>query len=123
MTYGVKGPTTLSLLPEFDCVQGFPIDYMHTILLGVTRSQAKLWFDSSFSSSECYIGRKTKLVDERLLKFQPPDFTILTPRSISERKLCKASEWRNWLLFYSLLSLSGILKKYFGHWKYLVAGT
>lgn len=35
--YGIKGPSPLSRLPQYDLIKGTAIDYMHSVLLGVTR--------------------------------------------------------------------------------------
>lgn len=41
---GIKGPSYLSLLPKYDIVCGTTVDYMHCVLLGVTRLLLGLWF-------------------------------------------------------------------------------
>ncbi len=46
------------------------------------------------------------------------------PRSIDSRPFWKASEWRNWLLYYTILSLSDILpQRYLHHWSLLAQAT
>ncbi|XP_074109088.1 uncharacterized protein LOC141533894 [Cotesia typhae] len=40
---GVKGNCAMLELKHFDCVWGFPLDYMHGILLGVSRHLWALW--------------------------------------------------------------------------------
>ena len=43
------------------------------------------------------------MVDENLAKIKPPNFITRAPRSISKhRNYWKASEYRNWLIFYSI---------------------
>lgn len=44
---GVKGASALMLLPDFDLIRGTSIDYMHCVLLGVTKNLMTLWFDPS----------------------------------------------------------------------------
>lgn len=44
---GVKGPTKLIELPEFDLVSGFVVDNLHCVDLGVSRQLGHLWFHSS----------------------------------------------------------------------------
>ncbi|KAJ8039117.1 hypothetical protein HOLleu_16736 [Holothuria leucospilota] len=107
---GVKGPTPLVNIPHFPVVWGFPPDFMHCCLLGVTRQLAELWFGSS-SGEAFYIGSPTKigLIDRRLVSIKPPSIVSRVPRPISERKYWKASEWYNWLLFFSLPCLLGVL--------------
>ncbi len=45
---GVKGPTCLSRLKNYDLVLGTGIDYMHAALLGVMRLLMFLWFSTVF---------------------------------------------------------------------------
>ena len=56
-----------------------------------------------------------------LLKIKPPSNITRAPRSFHERAQWKASEWRNWLLFYSLFVLYGVLPQvYYNHFLLLV---
>jgi hypothetical protein len=113
---GVRTISPLSVLPDFDLVFGFTIDYMHACLLGVTRMLSNLWFDSSNHEEEYYIGRDITKVNEVLCSIQPPSEITRLPRSLQERKYWKANEWRSWLLFYSLPCLHGILPaRFFNH--------
>lgn len=65
---GVKGPNFLSLT-GFDLVRGTGIDYMHTVLLGVTRKVLSLWFASSNSKEIFSLSKYVKYVDRRLFKY------------------------------------------------------
>ncbi|XP_071578684.1 uncharacterized protein [Temnothorax nylanderi] len=103
---GVKGASILTTFKHFDCVWGFPVDYLHGILGGVVR---QLWTEWNCPSSPFYLSRKQRQkVDERLLNIKPPQEIHRLPRSFNEGKL-KASEWRSWLLFYSVPCLTEIL--------------
>ncbi|XP_072141938.1 uncharacterized protein, partial [Dermacentor andersoni] len=137
---GLKGLSPLVNLPEFDLVHGQAVEYMHCILLGVTRQIADLWFDPSNSQEAFYLGNVcimcvpfscTKLpagspslvakVDARLTTICPPDLITRLPRSLRERAFWKATEWRNWLLYYSLPCCLGVLhSRYWSHFALLV---
>ncbi|XP_043233095.1 uncharacterized protein LOC122387207 [Amphibalanus amphitrite] len=55
---GVTSVSPLHLLPpcvELDLVNGFPVDYMHCVLLGVTRQLFCLWFEPN-DQSFCTLG-------------------------------------------------------------------
>jgi hypothetical protein len=115
--FGVKGPTMLSLIPSFDLVKGFFPDYMHSVLLGVVRQMISLWFDSSNHSKPFYLGRHVQHIDRLLLAIKPPSEVKRLPRSVTARKYWKASEFRNFLLFYSPICLNHFLPKvYLHHW-------
>lgn len=91
-------------------------DYMHAVLLGVVRYHMELLFTSV--GKKYYIGLAAKIaaVNERLSKIQPPRSITRTPKSLNDRSLWRASEWRFWLIFYCVPCLEGILKpKYVKH--------
>lgn len=109
---GVTGVSLLYLLPKFDIVNGFNPEYMHCILLGVVRQFANLWFDS-VSHDKAYCLRKNIVqIDQIIFRCKPPSEIKRLPRSLSERKHWKASEWRTFLLFYSVLSIASIYAMY-----------
>ncbi|CAL1671905.1 unnamed protein product [Lasius platythorax] len=67
-------------------------DYMHCVLLGVVRTFADAWFNSSYSDKPWYMGKFLLELDRKLTKIKPPSEISRTPRSINDRKLWKASE-------------------------------
>ncbi|XP_077561453.1 uncharacterized protein LOC144177757 [Haemaphysalis longicornis] len=120
---GVKGPSALINLQHFDIVWSFTPDYMHCVLLGVTRQLTELWLASV--GEPFYIGSPDDLygLDERLLSIKPPLCFPRLPRSLLQRKYWKATEWQQWLLFFSLPCVVGILPaKYSRHYSLLVRG-
>ncbi len=124
---GVKGPSPLMKLANFQMVNGFVPEYQHSVCLGVTRSNIlmlmTLWLDSTNHDKPWYIGTKSDVIDKQLLAIQPPAELTRVPRSVKERKYWKASEWRSFLLFYALPVLCGVLsKKYWNHLFLLVFG-
>ena len=111
---GVMG--TSPLASTVDMVASVPIDYMHAVLEGVTRRLMTSWFASKFHSAPFYIGRRVQQIDCELLKQRPPHEFSRPPRSIKKHfKYWKASELRNWLLFYSLPLLLDILPPLYWH--------
>ncbi|XP_011685304.1 PREDICTED: uncharacterized protein LOC105448453 [Wasmannia auropunctata] len=105
---GVKGFSVLSNLPHFDMIWGFPVEYMHGVLLGVVKQLWKMLIDH-----KCPIHltpRQQKEVNKRLLNITPPHEIHRSPRSLTGQKCkWKASEWRSWILFYCIPCLTGIL--------------
>nr|XP_037269998.1 uncharacterized protein LOC119161561 isoform X2 [Rhipicephalus microplus]XP_037285845.1 uncharacterized protein LOC119178705 isoform X2 [Rhipicephalus microplus] len=116
---GVKTASPLIGLPYFNIVSGFVPDYMHCILLGVARQFLDLWFESSGYAYS--LSRKQNMVDERLLAIRPPRDVKRLPRATKERRWWKAKELENWILYYSIPVLHGILeRRYLEHWACLV---
>lgn len=105
---GVKGTTVMIDLAYFDYIWGYPIDYMHGMILGITRQMWELWITSG---TPYYLTpSKRKEINERLLNIKPLQSIYRSPRSLNDRRKWKAAEWRSWLVFYSFPCLKGILK-------------
>lgn len=101
----VKGFSPLSEVPIFDVVRSFVPDYMHALLLGFVRTLCNLWFDSTNSDAPWYIGFRSDEITRRLLGIMTSCEINRTTRGIDMRVLWKASEWRSFLLYYSLAVL------------------
>lgn len=86
LVFGMKGPSWLATIPEYDLAEGVSYDYMHCVLLGVTQLLLRMWFTSSFHGKAWYLGSAVKEIDNHLCNIRPPDEIQRTPRSI-ERTL------------------------------------
>ncbi|KAG0443724.1 hypothetical protein HPB47_014600 [Ixodes persulcatus] len=120
---GIKGPSPLINLPGFDIVWSFSPDYMHCVLLGVTRQFLELWLSNA--GAAYYIGspQLQEEIDERLCHIKPPQCMPRLPRSVKLRKCWKAIEWQQWLIYFSLACTDGILPdRYLTHFSLLVRG-
>lgn len=105
----MKGLAWFSYLPFFDKLRRIAIGYMHCILLGVVKMLGMLWFDKLYKQEMFSIASRVTDVDQYLLAIKPPSFIPRLPRSLSEISHCKAAELENFLLFYCLPCLIGIL--------------
>jgi hypothetical protein len=102
-------------------------DYMHAILLGAGRFHTflilecirkKFW--QGMEEDRIGMDHLEAAIDIRLKNITPPTSLTRVPRSIKDRKLWKASEWRAWLLFYFFVCLQGLIKeKYLYHFAML----
>lgn len=119
--HGVKCISPAFGLPGFDVIKGTAIDYMHTVLLGVVKTLLSYWFDTRFKGKPFYCGRSINICEARRALIKPPNTVQRIPRSLKERIHYKASEFRTWLLFYSLPVMDGILpSKHYCHFMLLV---
>ncbi|XP_029176567.1 uncharacterized protein LOC114944694 isoform X2 [Nylanderia fulva] len=113
---GVKGPSIVMFLSTFHIIHSFPPEYMHSVLLGVTKLFGTLWFDSANSNKDWYLGLRVSEFNNKLLAIRPPCEITRTPQSIKNKKW-KANEWKSFLLYYSLICLIDIMpRKYVKHW-------
>lgn len=116
---GVKGVSIISLLSVFDITKSFPPDYLHSCLLGVGKLFIESFFDSKYNDKEFYIGNCLEEFNKRLRSIKPPSEITRIPQPITNK--LKASEWKNFILYYSIPCLNDLLKpKYLKHWNLFV---
>jgi len=119
---GVKGASLLSLLPNFDIVQCLNVDYMHCVLLGVTRQFLNLWTESSSCGRPFYV-KNIAALDSILKSIKPPNEIRRLPRTLMDKKFWKASEFKSFLLIYSpVLLMKTLPRQYYRHWLLLCNG-
>ena len=111
---GVKGPSAVMGLNYFELIRGFAVNSMHAIFLGMIKMHMELLFEpfrnKFWINKTTGVQERQRLIDERVLKINPPSGITRNTRPISSYKLWKASEWRSWLLFYCIPCLEGFLK-------------
>lgn len=90
---GVKGPSWLSCLSSLNFIEGFGIDYMHCVLLGVTKLLLSLWLEPSRSrgTSHCLNG-STAILNDRMKSVRVPSMIRRKPRGLNELKHWKGTE-------------------------------
>ncbi|KAG0436782.1 hypothetical protein HPB47_017759 [Ixodes persulcatus] len=88
---GVKGPLALINLSCFGNVWSFSPDYVHCVLLGLTRQFLELWLFNV--GAPYYIGSPLLLkdIDKRLCHIKPPQCMARLPRPVLLLKFWKAS--------------------------------
>lgn len=99
------GVSPLERLP-IDMIKSFPIDSMHLIYLGIVRKIMNIWISGNntlakFSSD---MVRETSRKLMNLRSFVPYEFKR-KPRPLNEIKYWKATEFRNFVLYYGLVVL------------------
>ena len=83
---------------------------MHCVLEGVTKTLMSCWFSTTSHQKCYYLNRQVKDIDKCLRRIKPPYDIPRAPRSIETcLKFWKASEYRAWLLFYSIPVLEPFL--------------
>lgn len=117
---GVKGPSILSTIPSADVSKCVVPEYLHSVLIGVTKQLVHTWV--AVKGPWC-IEDKVLEIDSFLKTFKHPDFVHRQIRQLQALKTWKASDFYYFLLFEAVPSLHGILPdKYFQHFLLLVKG-
>ena len=108
----------------FDIVNGMVPDYMHGVLLGLTKQMLSLMISSSNSTKPYFVGHSVKDIDKYLTSMRPIDTVPRLPRKLEEHlHNFKASELQMWLLYYSIPCLIKFHKaEYIDHLALLVEG-
>lgn len=115
---GVKGPSLLQIVPRLDLATFLVAEYMHTVCLGVVRHFLMLWI--CVPGPWC-IREYIDEIDNIIMNIRPPTSIGRLPRGISDACRWKASEFRSWLLFYSLPIISKHMAfVYSQHWSLFV---
>lgn len=122
---GICGMSGLATMPWFDLVLGTVPDYMHGVLLGVTKTLLHKFFSPTNSGKAHFVGRYLPNISRRMSSICPPDYIERMPRDL-EKNYChfKATELQSWLLFYALPCLNGFLAdEYMQHLSLLCEGV
>ena len=107
---GVRGPCHLDFFLYYSIINGTRIDWMHGVLLGTVKMLMTLWFSQGNKSEPYYCGEKLPIIEKRLLGIAPSNEITRRPRTIANNLgNWKSSEFRSWLMLYSLPVLKGIL--------------
>ena len=112
-----KGVKCISSLADYlDLVDSIPVDYMHAVLEGVMGKLLTLWFETRNNRKSYYLGRSVKAIDSLLMQQTPPDdFSRATRCIATHRKYWKATELKQWPLYYSLPLLQSKLPPLYWH--------
>ena len=99
--HGIKGPTPLLELEDFDFIRGTVPDYLHSVCHGGIRFFLHLWTDKTNHKEPWYLNnRKRSILNARLGQMKPPYDVTRTCRPLNEINLWKASEFRSFALYY-----------------------
>ena len=113
----VKGINSVNEIPGFDIAKGYAMDVLHTVELGVVKQLTNTWLDSKNHCKPFYLPPSSqKKMNSMLTGVSLPESFSRRARSLDDRQNFKASEWRNFLLFFLPVILNGILpKKFYDH--------
>lgn len=117
---GFKGPSVLLQCPFYDLADSTVVDYMHSVCIGVVKSTCKIWLSKQNKKLPFYLGRKINEINDRLKKLKVPKHITRPPRNFHKCSTWKASEFRNFLLFYFRAALEKLLpEKYLSNFALL----
>lgn len=107
---GFKGPAAIMNLDHFDLGIGFPTDDLHPIFLGATVFHLSLFM--THVGEDYYIGDKPTmaLINARLRAIRTPSFISRKPSDIQRYKSWQGTEARNFLLYYMVPCLTGVVR-------------
>ena len=109
---GHKGTTNLMLLEHLDLRDGQAVDDLHQDHEGAAQDLTELLLTTPEARIDPRMTYETLLraINAKLLKIKTPSRVSRKPRSILKRGNYNGSEWRNWLIFYAIPCLLGLIK-------------
>lgn len=109
---GHKGTSILMLLEHLDLRDGQAEDDLHQDHEGSAADLTELLLTTRDARAVPNMTYEAlvQAIDARLLTIKSPSRISRKPRSIQKRGSYNGSEWRNWLLFYSVPCLLGLIK-------------
>lgn len=109
---GHKGPTVLMLLEHLDLRDGQAVDDLHQDHEGAAQDITELLLTTPEARIDARMAYETlvQAINAKLLKIKTPSRVSRKPRSILKRGNYNGSEWRNWLIFYAIPCLLGLIK-------------
>ncbi|XP_069465487.1 uncharacterized protein [Ambystoma mexicanum] len=120
---GHKGPFWFLYLQYTDARNSCVIDYMHGVCLGVMNLLLRNWFSKENKDNYFSFFDKKEYVSNALKKIKPTLFVTRVPRTIEDLVHWKASEFRNFLLYWGVPILKKVLtESYFVHFCLLSRG-
>lgn len=121
---GVKGPSELlRLYPSLNVIDSFVPDYMHSVLLGVTRHIANLLIGTKSNQVYSLSNSNIRTLNCRIKLLKQPSEMVRKLRSTNDIAFWKASEWRVFLLTSPVLLLHMLDNTVYKHWLLLVYGV
>lgn len=113
---GYKSRTPLADLKKFKVIDGNVTDPMHIINLGVSKQFANYWFTTK-GKNYSLNDDEIEIIDAAMGGSTVPTKLQWLCRSIKDRSRWKSKEWHNWLLYYSVPTLTLIprLQEYVMH--------
>ena len=99
------GISPFLLIPGLDMIYDFSIDYFHCSILGIMKKLVKWWTEGPLKHRIPL--RKRESISERLIASRPfvPSAFTRRPRSFTERKDWKGSEWSLFLFYFGPVTL------------------
>ena len=110
--YAGKHQVQRSCLIDYgiNCVNGFPLDYMHLVCLGVVKRLILFWKEGPRGSHRLSAAQLSQMSNklEEMTGLFPSEF-VRQPRGFDEVKRWKATELRQFLLYSGCVALKDIL--------------
>ena len=114
--YGIRY-SVLNELPYFDASRMTVIDPMHNLLLGSAKYVVSIWKEQGIINHNNFLDIQL-LVDSFVA---PVDIGRIPLKIASGFSDFTADQWRNWIVYYSLISLKPVLPfRLYNHWHLFV---
>lgn len=122
---GVIGPNPFMKLPDFDFVKALVPEYLHSCCHGSFKLYLELLTSTVAGNGKqkWYVGKKMKVINERLMLTRPPYEITRTVERLNNRSDWKASTYRTFTLYLFPILEDILPHQYFAHYSSLSYGV
>lgn len=107
---GLTSVTPMMMFPNFNCSTGFVTDYMHCVLHRVMKLLVDIWMGSRQSLMKPLSLRRRIVFNKRVMAIKPNSSLDGPPKSLFDRNLWKAIDYKNMLLYFLPCAIKGIFE-------------
>jgi len=118
--------SVLADLPGFNSIFGYPIDYLHQLLEGITSTMISLLCDGPQNSQKYWKNHKydVSTLNRRIKEIRPPRDMSAEPKEVTSLSEWKSKDFRLFLLFILLPAFCDLLgEAYYRNLKDLVIAS
>ena len=95
----IKAISSIAIIPNFDLALGFPVDWMHCVLLGVSKSLMNFWILSKYHKENLYLGNKVRFYNHNFNNMKNLSVFYYFHKLSFNKNISRNNHSKLWLLF------------------------
>ena len=95
----IKAISSFAIIPNFDLALGFPVDWMHCVLLGVSKSLMNFWILSKYHKENLYLGNKVRFYNHNFNNMKNFSVFYYFHKLSFNKNISRNNHSKLWLLF------------------------
>ena len=95
----IKAISSFAIIPNFDLALGFPVDWMHCVLLGVSKSLMNFWILNKYHKENLYLGNKVRFYNHNFNNMKNLSVFYYFHKLSFNKNISRNNHSKLWLLF------------------------